>query len=236
MIVLGIDFETTGLDPAKHRVIEVGAVLWDTDTATPLRLYSDFCFCDDLPEMEPEALAAHGLSVQLLEAYGKPHPYVFGYLLSMSDGVSAFVGHNCIQFDRPFYLAEFARLKLQTSATPWIDTMTDLKYPASITTRKLSHLAAEHGFLNPFAHRSVFDVLTMLRIFQCYDTVAARAFAMEPMVTLQACVSFDDRQKAKDRGYRWNGETRRWLKSLRASEALKEQTEAGFKVLEITNA
>ena len=30
MILLSLDFETTGLDPANDRVIEVGAVLWST--------------------------------------------------------------------------------------------------------------------------------------------------------------------------------------------------------------
>ena len=31
MLLLGLDFETTGLDPAVHSICEVGAQLWDVD-------------------------------------------------------------------------------------------------------------------------------------------------------------------------------------------------------------
>jgi DNA polymerase-3 subunit epsilon len=101
-----------------------------------------------------------------------------------------------------------------------------------MTTRKLVHLAAEHGFINPFAHRAMFDVLTMLMIFQRYDPAAALALAKEPVVTLKACVSYDDREKAKSRGYRWKD--RQWLKAVRASEVEPERKDCGFTVVEIT--
>jgi oligoribonuclease (3'-5' exoribonuclease) len=36
MKLLGIDLETTGLDVTKDRIIEIGMVLWETDTQTPI--------------------------------------------------------------------------------------------------------------------------------------------------------------------------------------------------------
>jgi|SRR5579859_2803971 len=138
MIVLGIDFETTGLDPKMARVIEVGAVLWDTHTAMPLKIFSEFCWDENMPIIEPEALAAHGLNVTLLSTYGQPQREVFGRLRNMLPPLDAFVGHNCIQFDKPFYEMEMKLAQLECENAPWIDTTTDLKYPATITTRKPS--------------------------------------------------------------------------------------------------
>jgi len=33
-----------------------------------------------------------------------------------------------------------------------------------------------------------------------------------------AMVSYDDRQKAKDAGFRWDGEQRRWLRKMRDTQ------------------
>ena len=229
MIVLGVDFETTGLDVQKDRIIETGAVLWDTNIGKPLVINSRFCYAEDLPVIAPDAAAVHGLTVDFLARYAVAHNTALTEINSMASRAEAFVGHNCMQFDKPLYLAECERAQTGFYDLPWIDTCCDLKYPQHIKTRSLMYLAAEHGFLNPFAHRAVFDVLTMLSIFQKYDLVAALAYAQEPLVTLRACVSYDDRQKAKDRGYRWTNQ--HWLKNLRSSEVEAERRDAGFAVV-----
>ena len=40
MYLLGIDLETTGLDPLSSEIIEVGYVVWDTVTLSPVDLGS----------------------------------------------------------------------------------------------------------------------------------------------------------------------------------------------------
>jgi len=77
----------------------------------------------------------------------------------------------------------------------------DVPSPPQITTRKLAHLAAEHGFLNPFAHRAVFDVLTMLKILSCYPIENVIISSNQPLMKLVALVAFDGRYKAKARGF-----------------------------------
>lgn len=238
MLVLGVDFETTGLDPEKHRVVEVGAVLWDTDVKMPLRIFSQFCWAEDYPEMEAAALDAHGLTPMFLQRWGVNPAAVF---LALNDHVSesdACVAHNGAQFDAGFYEAECKRAGIVPPKRVWIDTAMDLKYPEKMLTRNLVHLAAEHGFLNPFAHRAVFDVLTMLKVFQNYDPQVALEYAGQPFVKCIAVVSFADKDLAKARGYRWDPEKRDWWKVVRASDAEIEKQETAFtvKVLEMDKA
>lgn len=149
---------------------------------------------------------------------------------------AAVVAHNGSGFDRPMFDAQLARmleaeaLRSQIAALPWIDTCLDVPFPEAITTRKLVHLAAEHGFLNPFAHRAVFDVLTMLRVMAAYPIEPILESAKQPLVTCIAQVSYDDREKAKARGYRWRGQSKLWVKHLKAHRLEEEKAQAGFPI------
>lgn len=234
MIVLGVDFETTGLDAAKDRVIEIGAVLWDAEKGRPLMIMSELCHDDAIQNPLPQEIEQiTGITYDLISRYGSASILAFqslGFLISKSDAILA---HNA-PFDRGFYEAETKHHGLPLIDRPWIDTTTDIKYPPQMVTRKLAHLAAEHGFINPFSHRAIFDVLTMLRIFQGYDHAQVLEYAKQPIVTLQALVSFDEREKAKARGYRWKAETKQWIRSLRQSEVAAEQANPDFKVRELT--
>jgi DNA polymerase III subunit epsilon len=233
MTVCGMDFETTGLDSKKDRIVEVGAVIWSTTKGFPITLYSFFCYADDFPLIHPQAAEAHGLEASFLKEYGIP--FAEG-ISRIEDDFTAIVAHNGTNFDKLFYKNECERAGIKPWEQPWIDTSMDLPYPERITTRKLIHLAAEYGFLNPFAHRAVFDVLTMLQIFQKFDAEAALEYSQQPLVTLQALVSYDDRELAKSTGYRWKAEDKQWIKTVRFPDVEKEKVkakEANFKIREL---
>lgn len=238
MIVCGLDFETTGLDAKRDRVIEIGAALWDTSTAVPLKLLSCLCADQHTPNpFPPEIVEITGLTYEMVMNYGVLSQVAFAELTSLAGRAEAVIAHFGASFDKDFYLSECARTGVTPIDLTWIDTAIDLKFPQRMFTRNLTHLAAEHGFLNPFTHRAVFDVLTMLRIFQNYDPVAALEYARQPIQTLEALVSYDDRQLAKDRNYRWLPRPgappeakKAWLKDMRQSDADKEIAEAGFPV------
>ncbi len=96
---------------------------------------------------------------------------------------------------------------------PVIDTMIDLPFDEKIHgSKKLTHLAATHGFLNPFPHRAVFDVLTMLKMASYYDLKTILARNASPTVTVVARVSFDDKDKAKALGFHWEATSKTWEK------------------------
>ena len=229
MKICGIDFETTGLSPTEDRIIEVGAVLLDWETKTPLQFLSRLV--NPEREISEEITAITGITNELVEDHGHPENSVIGelcYLLSCSDYAMA---HNGTTFDKPFFDASIQRCAINDPKISWLDTKTDIRYPERITTRNLRHLASEHEFLNPFAHRAVFDVLTMLRVAGNYDLREIIARSKETTVFARALVSFDDKEKAKSRGYYWNAPLRIWWRSFKESDYQIEKESCGFQTV-----
>jgi hypothetical protein len=114
----------------------------------------------------------------------------------------------------------------------WIDTMVDVPYPSEYHVRNLRHLAADHGFLNPFAHRAVFDVLTMLTIMSKYDLDEIVELSQEPLFMIYAVCSppWTDNgvssNEARKNGFRWNVELKLWTKQIRERQWDQEQQKA----------
>jgi DNA polymerase-3 subunit epsilon len=230
MRVLGLDFETTGLDANEHRVIEVGAVLWEFDTGTPLQFLSNFIYQGPISE---EVTKINGITEEMCEDFGRPESEVFADLWYLVGASSYVMAHNA-PFDKGFYDAAKGRLvgsQVTDYDKLWLDTKIDIKYPESITTRNLRHLASEHNFLNPFSHRAVFDVLTMLKVAQCYNIGEIIARAKEPTLYVQALVSFDEKEKAKERGYYWCAPKKTWWRSFKESDYLAEKDVCGFRTV-----
>lgn len=227
MIVCGVDFETSGLDPVKDRIVEVGAVLYDWNTGIPLILQSNLVRVE-VP-LSPEVTAVHGITDDMLELYGMPEPFVFGQLLALIDRSSYVMAHFGNDFDRKFCFETFTRLGIPVPAQNWLDTSCDVIYPEGVTTRNLGYLAAEAGFLNPFRHRAVFDVLTMLKVASEHPLERIIARSLEPMVYVQAYVSFAENQKAKDFSFRWHPETKMWWKGQKKSDFEAERDGYQFK-------
>jgi DNA polymerase III subunit epsilon len=233
MLFVGVDFETTGLDTQKDRITEVGAVLWDTDRKGPLEVYSSYIYEENFPELSKEITEITGITQNDLDKYGRTPQKVLSELCLFMERGDFALAHNGTNFDVPILTAEMNRIgaKFKDDVT-WIDTSVDVPYPPSITTRKLSYLATEHGFLNPFPHRALFDVLTMLKVTSFYDAEEIVRLSKSPSVTIRAVVSYDDRKLASERGYRWNADNKMWLKTVKECQLEPEYT-APFKIITI---
>lgn len=246
MKILGVDVETTGLDTKEDQIIEIGAVIWDTEAKIPLEMYSAFVLPKKLPLPE-EITRITGIKEEWLRAYGKSLAQVMGYidaLLIKTFDPDYILAHNGENYDRPLILAELDRHGLTDHGfrrIPWLDSRTDLPFEKEPSSRRLSHLAAEHGFLNPFAHRALFDVLTMMKLTTFYDFEKIVAQAKVPWLVVRALVSYDDREKAKELRYSWEkigNQTwpKSWVKKIRANqlELEKKAAEAkGFRIVEL---
>ncbi len=240
MLICGIDTETTGLDTENDEIIELGAVLWDTETQIPCGLFSTLI--KPAKEVSPEITKITGLTTDMLLKYGLSKTDAYLDFFEFTRSAECFVAHNGNLFDKPMMVSNIKRVGFVDEWNPghWVDTSCDVPYPEKIKTRNLVHLAAEHGFLNPFAHRALFDVLTMLKVLSFYDFGKVLALSKEPSFTLQAMCEkpWEDggksTEEAKTNGFRWDGKTKRWLKTIRESQRLAEIEKAKlYKVTEV---
>jgi len=140
------------------------------------------------------------------------------------------VAHNGNSFDKPLFDNECIRHEIEPYKHKWIDTRTDIEYPAKILTRKLTYLAVEHGLNISFSHRAMFDVLTMLGILGKYDINKVLEYYKAEDVLVRADVSYHTKDQAKERGYHFVPETKKWEKNIKDFQVGLEIEQAPFKV------
>lgn len=229
MKILFVDCETTGLAPDSDRVVELGCVLYCTEEK---RIIRSMCFIlnDGEIKITEEITKVNFISQGCLEKYS------FGLKAYLEFITDAFVeqadyicAHNA-PFDKAFIEAELKRVGLSKWERPWIDTCVDIPYSDNISTRKLSYLAVEHGFLNPFPHTALSDALTTCILFNKYLLTDIIARKNTPNITIRAMVDYNTREKASKRGYRWEPSSKRWLKQIKENELASEKEKSDFQI------
>nr|PMH85893.1 hypothetical protein BCU57_12715 [Shewanella sp. 10N.286.48.B5] len=212
MLVLGVDVETTGLSTTEDEIIELGAVVWDTDTNKPVAMINHLVKQPQKGKLSKTIINITGITDTDIESFGINEEVVINEFNDLSKKCQYIVAHNGNQFDKCFIDKAAARYGIKIN-TPWLDTMLDVPYNCS--TKKLTYLAAEHDFLNPFSHRALFDVLTMLTICSKYDWKNIAKRSSSPVVTVIAKVSKENRHLAKSKNFRWDPVNVRWIKNIK---------------------
>jgi len=237
-LILGIDIEGVGLDltitgAPNHeidRVMEIGAVLWDWEDKQPVRILSEIIDEADRIEVSPELVELTGLSDRLLEKWGKKGTEIKNVLEQLSalvEQADYLMGHNGNHYDKPMLEEMYKRYNLKFPDKVWIDTMIDIEYPAKLPHKSLAMLEYSHGFINPFPHRAVTDVLAMLKIASHYSLERMVSLAKSPMVRIVAILkapNWSDRQqvdtfnkikhKVSRSKFKWNPDNKTWYKDV----------------------
>lgn len=218
-LLLGIDLETTGLNPDTDKIIEIGGVFWDTQQNTMTECFS-FLVNSLEPEekLTPDIEILTGIHTTLLKKHGAFHSV--GHLVAFIGKADYLVAHNA-GFEKSFLKQTSLVEGLQTlgffvDSIPWIDTKTDIPYLPGKGQGTLSEIAMAHGVFNPMPHRALTDALAMMQILAKYDINQVIENAKAPTLNLVANVSYDDRDKAKALGYYWDGKKRIWSKPIKA--------------------
>lgn len=237
MKILGLDFETTGIDTQKDRVIEVGYVQWDTARKVPIQI-GDFLIKHEAHEnvvVSPLITKITGIEARDVEENGIPLAMAFEPLVCAINASEFIVAHNGNRFDKPLFEAELKRLGWtdRVKPLPWIDTLLDVPYPTEYAFRNLGVLAEKHNLKNAYAHRAAFDVLTMLQVLDLYDFHSVIERSKLPNALVQAKVSFDKKDLAKARGFYWDGPTKRWLKWVKELTIDEEAKLGGFEIVKV---
>lgn len=223
MILLSFDLETTGLDRAMDRPIEVGAILYTTGQKKCLES-SGYLVKSDVA-VSQKVTDLTGITQSALDKFGYESHAALEALLDLAVQADAFVGQNVKRFDKSFLENWCIREKLVMPNKLWIDTRTDLP---GVVGKHLGYMAADAGFLNMFPHSALADCQTVIKLVQGHDIDRVVERAQSPEVVLLAQVSYDDRHQAKERKYSWNGDYKIWWKMVKQIELDAEVAEAPF--------
>lgn len=155
-----LDTETTGLDSAVDRIVELGLVLveYDPFTGQAYDVLDTFNGLED-PGMpiSPEAMRVHGISDEMVRGQRIADADV-ERLVVQADWV---IAHNS-KFDR--VLAE--RRWTIFAGKPWACSLTQIPWrDEGLGSTKLEYIAYRHGF-HYAGHRAVEDGLALLEVLQ----------------------------------------------------------------------
>lgn len=214
-----VDLETTGLNPEQDQIIEIGLLefMWGGGLESPIITNMYGALQDPGVELSPEIQRITGLNDLALKGQQIDWDIVRKYL----QRAEVIIAHNA-EFDRAFLQR---RAEVSDIDMHWACSIRHVDWHGkNITSRRLSHIAADHGFVNPFPHRALFDCATTYRIVAPHlGEVVARSYEREVMVRALGA-AFATKDKLKTRGYRWNPQGHVWEKRIFESRLDDERT------------
>lgn len=213
MTIAVLDCETTGLDPQRHRMIElaVGTITIDADRGDVVDVSAPVSWLEDPKEdlpIEIERLT-HITSRMLVGQRFDDRA-----ILAKLGRATVIVAHNA-SFDRSFVTRRFPG----TAAMPWACSLNDVRWdelgwPAG---RSVEMLLMRQGFFLPDAHRAAADVagvMALLAMTGDGDRSIAAHLVRNAQRTNQRLFAhgapFRCRPGLKTAGYRWSPERRAW--------------------------
>lgn len=219
------DIESTGLDFAKDRVIEVGAILYSTTQKKCLEsqgflVKTDVVITDEITKLT-------GITNAAVNKFGYGSSDALDVVGDMMLAADAVIGHNVVRFDKRMTTAWADREGVVLPDKLYIDTYTDL--PGAVSG-KLTLMAAEAGFLNLFPHSALADCQTVLKLAEQYDIEKVVERAKSPNVVVQAMVTYDTNALAKKEKFRWYPEKKQWYKICKEIDLEKFTQDLQFDV------
>jgi DNA polymerase III subunit epsilon len=210
-----LDTETTGLDPAHGKVIEIAAVLFNIPTRSILAQGSVLCYAEDNAAYDVNRIDVE--SLKKIEA--GLQVAAFQMIRAMIVHSDAIVAHNA-EFDKKWLekLVDFKDLSLHKK---WICTRNDVVWPVRKgLALNLIHICAELGVPIVNTHRALSDCLLLIDAIQCNDDIESFLDKSgKGRITYHAGISFDQRQLAKDAGFLWDNDKKVWHSKLTPEQA-----------------
>lgn len=220
-----VDTETTGVDPDKDAIIELGMVLFefDPETGAAYQVLGSFDQLEDPGFPVPaESTAVHGITDEMVAGKRIDDAGVAQFL----DGVSLVIAHNS-RFDRVFLEK---RLPLFESL-PWGCSFAQVDWRGEgVGSAKLDYIAYQYGFFYE-AHRAEGDCYALLEILQqrlpkSGDLVLKsilNGLAQKSYQIFAIGSPFETKDMLKSRGYRWDGEKKCWHTTVGGDDAIKAE-------------
>lgn len=220
-----VDTETTGTNPDKDAIIELGMVLFEFDPGTGIA-YNILESFDQLEDpgfpIPPESTDVHGITDEMVTGKRIDESSVEKFL----EGVSLVVAHNS-KFDRVFLEK---RLPIFESL-PWGCSFAQVNWSGEgIGSAKLDYIAFQYGYFYE-AHRAEMDCFALLEVLQqrlpksgelvlksILDSLVQKTY------TVYAVGSpFETKDILKARAYRWNADRKCWHITMTGDDAIKAE-------------
>ncbi len=209
MRLLVVDTETTGLigETPESELIEVAAATYCTETRTVLSTIQYLIPClrgnkaEHINHISNEALKQKPI---------KNLPHAF---FSMYHDCTYVVAHNA-KFDKYFIKNEYKHLPEKQ----WICTYEDIQFPDTKRSLVLSHIAVDHGIMPFDMHRALGDVNTLVNLLMKVPNLEEQINRVVEVKTRGGYFVTTDAQNARDAGFRWNFDTKKWGKWLLPEE------------------
>jgi len=240
MIVVGLDLETTGLDKAKDRTIEVCTTLWSTNFNRSLGS-STILVQSDGVSIPPEVTEKTHITQAMVDKFGESQEEAFAnmaYWLGRAEAVVAFNGRR---FDVPLSKNWAKRVGQAFPDLPIIDPFTDTPLKADAASpgmpgQELITMCAKEGIYYS-AHEAGADVGAMLALMSRRPFEFVWQRSQSPVVVVRSKQDRSQNDKAKKHKFRWNPDRRIWWKAVKEIDlnvlAKAVNNEFGLEVLDI---
>lgn len=232
MILVGLDIESTGLDKAKDRPIEVGVALWTTKYNRCLDTRSLLVQSDGVI-VSPEITEITGITQSMCDNFGYTPEEAFDETQYFVDRAEAIVAFNGKRFDVPMMHNWAKRVQKLFPDKFVIDPFTDLP----MRGQELITMCAKMGvYYDP--HEASADVGAMLRLMAKFPFDVVLERAKSPTVVVQSLQHRSENDKVKKHKFRWNPIRKLWWKAVKLMDLdnlVKEvNNEFGLQQLDLT--
>lgn len=203
-----VDLETTGLDAENDSIIEIGLLEFAVETGKDPVITKMYGSLEDPGcEITAEITKITGIENSHVKNQKIDWPLVQGYF----DRASIAIAHN-MAFDRSFLKK---RSELDLGDTHWACSVKHIDWEAhGFKSKSLNYLAADQKFINPFAHRALFDCATTFRVISKYILELTENSYEKEILFSATGAPFEVKDKLRAHGYRWNPGDRVWQKTV----------------------
>lgn len=228
MIVAALDFETTGLDKHKDRVIEIGVALYSTGHRRFLDSVGQLV--ESEVTISPKVTKITAIQPIAVEVYGYKEADSLSTVVEFIAQAEAVVGHNIRDFDWPILLNWGKRAGVSIPNKLVVDTYEDCPYGVKQGT--LVAMCAEAGFLLADAHQALADAQGSLKLAVHYDIEKVVERARMPVVIVQShAPRTESNSENKEAKFRWAPRPYGfWWKAVKESDVEKLAQDVPFSI------